>query len=68
MFKSDGQRLIPAELERIVALLRQSDLTLFEIAAETCCSPGVIGAVNRKWQIRKHAGLEVSNPQHLKRV
>ena len=57
MFRSQGRHLEPAELERIVSLLRDSELTLSEIAARMQCSRSAIASVNQRFQVRNYRGL-----------
>ena len=57
MFRSQGRHLEPAELERIVSLLRDSELTLSEIAARMQCSRSAIASVNQRFQVRNYQGL-----------
>jgi hypothetical protein len=57
MFRSQGRHLDQAELERIVSLLRNSELTLSEIAARMQCSRSAIAAVNQRFQVRRYQGL-----------
>ena len=57
MSRSQGRHLDPAELERIVSLLRNSELTLSEIAARMQCSRSAIAAVNQRFQVRRYQGL-----------
>ena len=57
MFRSQGKHLAQAELERIVSLLRNSELTLSEISARMQCSRSAIAAVNQRFQVRNYQGL-----------
>jgi len=57
MFRTQGKHLNSAELERIISLLRESELTIAEIAARMNCSRSAIAALNRKLQIRQYHGL-----------
>ena len=57
MFRSQGRHLEAAELERIVSLLRDSELTLSEIAARMQCSRSAIASVNQRFQVRNYQGL-----------
>ena len=57
MFRSQGRHLEPAELERSVSLLRDSELTLSEIAARMQCSRSAIASVNQRFQVRNYQGL-----------
>ena len=44
------------QITRIVALLAETDMTIFEIAQRMSCSRSVIGAINRKFHVRKYDG------------
>ena len=57
MFRSQGRHLDPADLQRIVSLLRNSELTLSEIAARMQCSRSAIASVNQRFQVRNYQGL-----------
>jgi len=57
MFRSQGRHLDSADLQRIVSLLRSSELTLSEIAERMQCSRSVIAAVNQRFQVRNYQGL-----------
>lgn len=57
MFRSQGRHMDPAKLERIVSLLRNSELTLAEIAERMQCSRSAIAAVNQRFQVRNYQGL-----------
>jgi len=57
MFRSQGRNMEPAEIERIVSLLRDSELTLSEIAARMQCSRSAIASVNQRFQVRNYQGL-----------
>ena len=52
-----GRFLTEQEVKRIVTLLASSDMTILEIAQRMTCSPSAIGAVNRRFQVRRYAGL-----------
>ena len=51
-----GYSLSEQEVKRIVTLLANTDMTIFEIAQRMACSRGTISAINRKFQVRKYAG------------
>jgi len=57
MFRRQGKYLDPNELDRIISLLRESELTLSEIATRMGCSRGAIAAVNRRFRVREYKGL-----------
>jgi|SwirhirootsSR2_FD_contig_31_15878587_length_846_multi_3_in_0_out_0_2 hypothetical protein len=57
MFRRQGKYLDPNELDRIISLLRESELTLSEIATRMSCSRGAIASVNRRFRVREYKGL-----------
>jgi len=56
MFRLRGKPLNTAEIERIVALLKDSELTLSEIAERMSCSRNTISVANRKFGVRNYGG------------
>jgi hypothetical protein len=56
MIRSQGKYFSKDELNRIVMLLRESDMTLPEIADRMRCSRSAVAAINRKFQIRLYGG------------
>ena len=52
MMRSQGKYFSEHELNRIITLLRDSDMTLPEIASRMRCSRSAVAAINRKFQIR----------------
>ena len=56
MVRSQGRYFSEGELRRIVMLLRDSELSLPEIADRMSCSRSAIAAINRKFQIRLYEG------------
>ena len=52
MIRSQGKYFSEDELNRIVMLLCDSDMTLPEIASRMRCSRSAVAAINRKFQIR----------------
>lgn len=56
MIRSQGKYFSESELKRILMLLRESDMTLPEIADRMRCSRSAVAAVNRKFQIRSYEG------------
>jgi len=56
MVRSQGRYFRREELERIVSLLRETDMTLTEIATRMRCSRSAIAAINRKFQVRDYEG------------
>ena len=53
-----GQSFTEKEVQRIVSLLSDTDMTIYEIAQRMACSHSAIVAVNRRFQVRKYAGLK----------
>jgi hypothetical protein len=51
-----GRYFTLKEINRIVVLLRETDITLTDIASRMCCSKGAIVGVNKKFQIRAYEG------------
>jgi hypothetical protein len=47
----------PEKAERIVQVLRNTDLTITEIAERFGCSKSVIVKTNRKYKVRAYVGL-----------
>ena len=56
MIRSQGRYFSTDELNRILKLLRDTDLTLAEISDRMQCSRSAIASINRKFQIRVYAG------------
>jgi hypothetical protein len=56
MIRSQGKYFSEHELKRISMLLRESDMTLSEIADRMRCSRSAVAAVNRRFQIRSYEG------------
>ena len=56
MIRSQGKYFSVEELDRIVGLLRETDMSLTEIACRMRCSRSAVAAINRKLQIRIYAG------------
>jgi hypothetical protein len=56
MNRSQGKYFSKDELNRIVMLLRDSEMTLPEIADRMRCSRSAVAAINRKFQIRLSGG------------
>jgi len=51
-----GCSLSGQEVKRIVMLLANTDMTIFEIAQRMTCSRGTIAAINQRFQVRKYEG------------
>ena len=56
VIRTQGKYFSEEELNRIVVLLRDSDMTLPEIADRMHCSRSAVAAINRKFQIRVYSG------------
>jgi len=56
MIRSQGKCFSDEELDRIVRLLRDSELTLPEIANRMRCSRSAVAAINRRYQVRVYEG------------
>jgi len=56
MIRSQGRAFSEEELKRIVGLLRDSELSLPEIAKRMKCSRSAVASINRRFQIRLYAG------------
>ena len=56
MIRSQGRYFSDDELKRIIMLLRESEMSLPEIADRMNCSRSAVAAINRKFQIRVYAG------------
>jgi hypothetical protein len=56
MIRSQGRYFSTDELKRILKLLRDSDLTLPQIADRMQCSRSAVASINRKFQVRVYAG------------
>jgi len=56
MVRSQGRYFSDDELKRIIMLLRESEMSLPEIADRMNCSRSAVAAINRKFQIRLYGG------------
>ncbi len=56
MIRSQGRYFSQGELNRIVLLLRESEMSLPEIADRMRCSRSAVAAINRKFQVRLYGG------------
>ena len=56
MIRSQGRYFSDDELKRIIVLLRESEMSLPEIADRMNCSRSAVAAINRKFQIRLYGG------------
>lgn len=52
-----GKAFSEAELQRIVSLLRSTEMTIGEIAERMRCSRSAVASINRRFQVREYAGL-----------
>jgi hypothetical protein len=52
-----GCALTEQEVQRIVTLLTNTDMTIPEIAMRMGCSRSAIVAINRKFKVRIYAGM-----------
>jgi predicted transcriptional regulator len=53
-----GCSLSKQEVERILTFLVDTEMTISEIAERMMCTRGTIAAINRRFQVRKYAGLK----------
>jgi hypothetical protein len=56
LMRSQGRALRVDEVQRILTLLQDTELSLAAIAERMQCSRGTISAINRKYSIRHYAG------------
>ena len=56
MSTSQGRYFTKQQVERIVLLLRDTDMTLPEIAVRMNCSRSAIAAINQRHQVRDYEG------------
>jgi hypothetical protein len=56
MSRSQGRYFTKEQVERIILLLRDTDMTLPEIALRMHCSRSAIAALNQRHQIRDYEG------------
>jgi len=56
MIRSQGKSFSDEELRRIVMLLRDSEMSLPDIANRMRCSRSAVASVNRKFQVRFYEG------------
>jgi hypothetical protein len=56
MIRSQGKSFSDQELIRITELLRDSELSLPQIAQRMRCSRSAIAAINRKFRVRIYEG------------
>ena len=72
MMRSQGKYFSEYEVNKITALLHDTDLTVAEIANRMSCSRSAVAAINRKFQIRVYGGkrsewrvnIETTDEQH----
>jgi DNA-directed RNA polymerase specialized sigma subunit len=53
-----GRAFRQEEIQRILSLLAETDMTISEIAARMRCSRSAVIAANRKWKVRAYYGLK----------
>ena len=51
-----GRAFTAQEVQRIVSLLSDTEMTIPEIAARMHCSRSAVLSVNRRWQVRDYNG------------
>ena len=56
MIRSQGKYFSKDEIERIVMLLGESDMSLPDIADRMHCSRSAVASINRKFQVRFYGG------------
>jgi hypothetical protein len=56
MIRSQGRHFKQDEVKKIVWLLRETEMTLPEIAMRMRCSRSAVAAINRKFQVREYDG------------
>ena len=54
--RSQGKHFSDDELQRIVMLLRETDMTLTDIAGRMGCSRNAVAVINRKFEVRLYDG------------
>jgi hypothetical protein len=52
-----GKAFSETELQRIVYLLRTTEMAIGDIAQRMGCSRSAIASINRRFQVREYAGL-----------
>jgi hypothetical protein len=52
-----GKAFSETELQRIVYLLRTTEMAIGDIAQRMRCSRSAIVSINRRYQVREYAGL-----------
>jgi hypothetical protein len=56
MIRSQGRYFTEKQIERILFLLRETEMTLPEIATRMTCSRSAIAAINQRFQVRDYEG------------
>jgi len=56
VIRSQGKCFSSSELEKILFLLKETDLALSLIATRMRCSRSAVASINRRFQIRDYAG------------
>ena len=55
-----GRTFTEQEIQRIVLLLAETDMTIPEIAERMHCSRSAVLSINRRWQVRLYNGARSS--------
>jgi predicted DNA-binding protein YlxM (UPF0122 family) len=56
MFRSQGRYFTDEEVQKVIFLLRQTDMSLTDIATRMNCSKSAVAVINRKYQVRQYNG------------
>ena len=56
MARFEGGRFSRKQIERIISLLRHTDLSLNEISQRMSCSRSAVAMINRKHKVRDYTG------------
>jgi DNA-directed RNA polymerase specialized sigma24 family protein len=56
MLRSQGRYFRAEELQRLIFLLRETELSLGDIAERMGCSKSAVAAINRRHQVREYNG------------
>ena len=51
-----GRALQPFEVRRIVNLLASTDMSIQNISERMGCSPALVSAINRRYEVRDYGG------------
>jgi hypothetical protein len=58
--RTKGRHLGEEEIQRVISLLKETDLSLAQIATRMQCSRGVIATINHKYSVRDYGGKRVT--------